>query len=137
MANRKLNRSTDQRKAMLRDLVSDLIINERIITTHARAKEVSKLADRLVTLGKKDDVHNRRQAARIVRNEIASVEETEDAFIVKDVLQKLFEDIAPRFEERNGGYTRVLKTEPRRGDGAEMSLIEFVEGPVASTTEEE
>lgn len=137
MSNRKLNRPSDQRKAMLRDLVSDLIINERIITTHARAKEVSKITDRMVTLGKTDDTHNRRQAARYVRNEVASVEETEDAFIVKDVLQKLFEDIAPRFEDRNGGYTRVLKTEPRRGDGAEMSLIEFVEGPVASTTEEE
>lgn len=128
MGYRKLGRNSSQRKAMLRDLTSDLIINERIVTTHTRAKEVSKLADRMVTLGKRGDLHSRRQAAAYLRNEIATVEETEDAIIVGDVVQKLFNDIAPRFETRNGGYTRVLKMEARRGDGATMSMLEFVEG---------
>src|SRR5690625_2087976 len=114
MAYRKLGRTSSQRKALLRDLVSDLVINERITTTVTRAKEVSKLADKLVTLGKKGDIHSRRQAASILRNELATVEETEEAIIVESVVQKLFNEIAPRFETRNGGYTRVLKTEPRR-----------------------
>ena len=127
MAYRKLGRTSSQRKALLRDLVSDLIINERITTTVTRAKEVSKLADKLVTLGKKGDIHARRQAASILRNELATVEETEEAIIVESVVQKLFNEIAPRFETRNGGYTRVLKTEPRRGDGAPMAILEFVE----------
>ena len=127
MAYRKLGRTSSQRKALLRDLVSDLIINERIKTTVTRAKEVRKLADKLVTLGKKGDLHSRRQAASVLRNELATVEETEDAIIVESVVQKLFNEIAPRFETRNGGYTRVLKTEPRRGDGAPMAILEFVE----------
>ena len=127
MAYRKLGRSSSQRKAMLRDLVSDLIINERIKTTETRAKEVSKLADKMVTLGKRGDLHARRQAAQTLRNELATVEETEEAIIVESVVQKLFNEIAPRFETRNGGYTRVLKTEPRRGDGAPMAILEFVE----------
>ncbi len=136
MANRKLGRTSSQRKAMLRDLVSDLIINERIKTTKARAKEVSKLADRLVSLGKRGDLHARRQAAKVLRNELATVEETEEAIIVESVVQKLFNEIAPRFETRNGGFTRVLKTEPRRGDGAPMAILEFVEEVNFDATEE-
>ncbi|MDN6195496.1 MAG: 50S ribosomal protein L17 [Atopostipes suicloacalis] len=127
MANRKLGRTSSQRKALLRDLVSDLIINDRIVTTVARAKETSKMADKLVTLGKRGDLHARRQAASILRNELATVAETEDEIIVESVVQKLFNDIASRYETRNGGYTRVLKTEPRRGDGAPMAVLEFVE----------
>ena len=127
MANRKLGRTSSQRKALLRDLVSDLIINERIKTTKARAKEVSKLADKMVTLGKRGDLHARRQAVKVLRNELATVEETEDAIIVESVVQKLFNEIAPRYETRNGGYTRVLNTEPRRGDGAPMAILELVE----------
>ncbi len=127
MAYRNQDVQDSQRKALLRDLVSDLVINERITTTVTRAKEVSKLADKLVTLGKKGDLHSRRQAASILRNELATVEETEEAIIVESVVQKLFNEIAPRFETRNGGYTRVLKTEPRRGDGAPMAILEFVE----------
>lgn len=135
MANRKLGRVSSQRKALLRDLVSDLIINEQIVTTLARAKETQRLAEKLVTLGKRGDLAARRQAAKLVRNEIASFEETEDAIIVENVLQKLFDTIAPRFEDRNGGYTRILKMEPRRGDAAPMALIEFVEGPVEAAEE--
>ena len=127
MAYRKLGRTSSQRKALLRDLVSDLIINERIKTTTTRAKEVAKLANKLVTLGKRGDLHARRQADQILRNELATVEETEEAIIVESVVQKLFNEIAPRFETRSGGYTRVLKTEPRRGDGAPMAILEFVE----------
>ena len=127
MGYRKLGRTSSQRKALLRDLVSDLVINERITTTVPRAKETSKLADKLVTLGKRGDLHARRQALSILRNELATVEETEDEIIVESVVQKLFNDIAPRYETRNGGYTRVLKTEPRRGDGAPMAILEFVE----------
>ena len=134
MAYRKLGRTSSQRKAMLRDLTSDLIINERIVTTESRAKEVRRLAEKMVTLGKRGDLHSRRQAAAFLRNEIASFEETEDAIIVEDVLQKLFDTLAPRFEDRNGGYTRILKMEPRRGDAAKMALLEFVEG---TETEEE
>lgn len=137
MAQRKLGRTSSQRKALLRDLVSDLIINERIKTTKSRAKEVSKLADKLVSLGKRGDLHARRQAAKVLRNELAAVEETEDAIIVESVVQKLFNEIAPRFETRNGGYTRVLKTEPRRGDGAPMAILEFVEEVNFDEVEEE
>ncbi|GAA0488979.1 MULTISPECIES: 50S ribosomal protein L17 [Alkalibacterium] len=136
MGYRKLGRTSSQRKAMLRDLTSDLFINERIVTTVTRAKEVSKLADKMITLGKRGDLHARRQAAAFVRNELATVSETEDEIVVQTVLQKLFDDIAPRFAERNGGYTRVLKTEPRRGDGAPMAVLELVEGSAASADED-
>lgn len=137
MGYRKLGRTSSQRKALLRDLVSDLVINDRITTTVPRAKETSKLADKLVTLGKRGDLHARRQALSILRNELATVEETEDEIIVESVVQKLFNDIAPRYETRNGGYTRVLKTEPRRGDGAPMAILEFVEELVVDETAED
>ena len=114
MSYRKLGRTSSQRKAMLRDLTTDLLINERIVTTEARAKEVRSTAEKMITLGKRGDLHARRQAAAFVRNEVASVrEENED-------------DIAPRYAERQGGYTRILKTEPRRGDGAPMVVLELV-----------
>ena len=137
MGYRKLGRTSSQRKAMLRDLTSDLIINERIVTTEARAKEVRSLADKMVTLAKRGDLHARRQAAAFVRNELAIVQETEDKVVVQTVLQKLFDDLAPRFAERNGGYTRILKMGPRRGDAAPMVVLEFVEGAVAAEENEE
>ncbi|MFL2075254.1 50S ribosomal protein L17 [Marinilactibacillus psychrotolerans] len=137
MGYRKLGRTSSQRKALLRDLTSDLIINERITTTETRAKEVSKMTDKMVTLGKRGDLHARRQAASFVRNELATVAETEEEIVVQTVLQKLFDDLAPRFAERNGGYTRVLKTEPRRGDGAPMAVLEFVVKADANTDSEE
>jgi large subunit ribosomal protein L17 len=133
MGYRKLGRTSSQRKAMLRDLTSDLFINERIVTTVTRAKEVSKMADKMITLGKRGDLHARRQAAAFVRNELATVSETEDEIVVQSVLQKLFNDLGPRFAERNGGYTRVLKMGPRRGDGAPMAVLELVEKTAVSS----
>ena len=115
----KLNRRSDQRKAMLRDLVTQLIIHERITTTETKAKELQRLVEKMVTLGKKDTLASRRQAAQTVR----FIEANEN----QNALQKLFSDIAPRFKERNGGYTRVLKLGPRRGDATPMAIIEFVE----------
>ncbi|AIM24408.1 50S ribosomal protein L17 [Melissococcus plutonius] len=126
MSYRKLGRTSSQRKAMLRDLTTDLIINERIVTTEARAKEVRSTAEKMITLGKSGDLHARRQAAAFVRNEVASVHEEEDTIVVESALQKLFNNLAPRYEERKGGYTRILKTEPRRGDAAPMVILELV-----------
>ena len=126
MSYRKLGRTSSQRKAMLRDLTTDLLINERIVTTEARAKEVRSLAEKMITLGKRGDLHARRQAATFVRNEVADVREENDGIVVESALQKLFNDIAPRYTERNGGYTRILKTEPRRGDAAKMVILELV-----------
>ncbi len=136
MGYRKLGRTSSQRKAMLRDLTSDLIINERIVTTEARAKEVRSLADKMVTLAKRGDLHARRQAAAFVRNELAIVRETEDEVVVQTVLQKLFDDLGPRFAERKGGYTRILKMGPRRGDAAPMVVLEFVDKAVEAEAEE-
>ena len=115
----KLNRRSDQRKAMLRDLVTQLIIHERITTTETKAKELQRLADKMVTLGKKGTLAARRQAAQTVR--FLEAGENQNA------VQKLFADIAPRFAERNGGYTRIYKLGPRRGDSTPMAIIEFVE----------
>ena len=125
---RKLNRPTDQRKAMLRNLVTSFLENGRIETTLTRAKETQSLAEKMITLGKRGDLHARRQAAAFVRNEIASenYDEATDKYTATTALQKLFDDIAPRYAERNGGYTRILKTEPRRGDAAPMAIIELV-----------
>ena len=125
---RKLGRTSSQRKAMLRDLTTDLLINESIVTTEARAKEIRKTVEKMITLGKRGDLHARRQAAAFVRNEIASenFDEATETYTSQTALQKLFDDIAPRYAERNGGYTRILKTEPRRGDAAPMAIIELV-----------
>ncbi|HRM18976.1 MAG TPA: 50S ribosomal protein L17 [Trichococcus flocculiformis] len=126
MAYRKLGRTSAQRKAMLRDLTTDLIINERITTTEARAKEIRSTTEKMITLGKRGDLAARRLAAAYVRNEVADVREEDDKIVVQSALQKLFSDIAPRYAERQGGYTRILKTEPRRGDAAQMVIIELV-----------
>lgn len=115
---RKLGRTSSQRKALLRDLVTDIIINERITTTEARAKELQKLADKMITLAKKGTLAARRQAAQTVR--------FEDAGDDQNALQKLFTELGPRYQDRTGGYTRIIKTVPRRGDGAAMAIIEFV-----------
>ena len=109
---RKLGRPTAHRNSMLRGLVTYLIENGSIETTLTRAKEVRCIAEKMVTLGKKNTLASRRQAL---------------AFITKEeVVVKLFNEIAPSYADRNGGYTRVLKIGPRRGDGAEMAIIELV-----------
>ena len=126
MAYRKLGRTSSQRKALLRDLTTDLIINERIVTTEARAKEIRSTVEKMITLGKRGDLHARRQAAAFVRNEVADVREDGESIVVETALQKLFNDLASRYSERQGGYTRILKTEPRRGDAAPMVIIELV-----------
>ncbi|MBM7542824.1 50S ribosomal protein L17 [Amphibacillus cookii] len=115
---RKLGRTTDARMALLRNLASDLIIHERLETTEAKAKDLRSVVEKMITLGKRGDLHARRQAASFLYKKDAS--ETED------VIQKLFDDIATRYEDRQGGYTRVLKLGPRRGDGANMAIIELV-----------
>jgi len=117
---RKLGRNTAQRKALLRDLVTDLIINGRIETTLPKAKELQKLADKMVTLGKTNTLSSRIRAAKIIRFEYTDDSKQQYA------IQKLFEDIAPNYRDRDGGYTRVLKLGPRRGDSAPMAIIEFV-----------
>ncbi|GAF40088.1 ribosomal protein L17 [Agrilactobacillus composti DSM 18527 = JCM 14202] len=126
MGYRKLGRASAPRKAMLRDLTTDLIINERIVTTETRAKEIRKSVEKMITLGKRGDLPARRRAAAYVRDEIADIREEEDNVVVQSALQKLFSDIAPRYTDRQGGYTRIMKTQPRRGDGAPMAIIEFV-----------
>ena len=115
---RRLGRTSDQRKALLRDLVTDLIINGRIETTEMKAKELRKLADKMVTLGKKGTLAARRQAAQLIRFEQADEKQ--------NALQKLFNEIAPKYAKRNGGYTRIYKLGKRQGDAAEMAIIEFV-----------
>ena len=122
MGYRKLGRTSDQRKAMLRNLATSLIVSERIETTEARAKEVRSVVEKLITLGKKGDLASRRNAAKTLRNvEILNEDET-----TQTALQKLFGEIAERYTERQGGYTRILKQGPRRGDGAESVIIELV-----------
>lgn len=126
MSYRKLGRKSAQRKALLRDLTTDVIINERIETTEARAKEVRKTVDKMITLGKKGDLASRRRAAAFVRNEIADARIEGEEVVVETVLNRLFDTFAERYAERNGGYTRILKKGPRRGDGAPMVILELV-----------
>ena len=109
---RKLGRTTDQRRAMLRQLTTSVLEHGRIETTTTRAKEVRKLVDKMITLGKTNTLHTRRQALSYMTQE--------------DVVTKLFEEIAPKYAERNGGYTRIIKIGPRRGDAAEISVLELV-----------
>jgi large subunit ribosomal protein L17 len=109
---RKLNLPTDQRKALLRNLVTSLLEQGRIETTLTRAKEVRSMAEKMITLGKTNTLHSRRQALEYITKE--------------DVVTKVFAEIAPKYADRNGGYTRILKTGPRRGDAAPMAVIELV-----------
>ena len=121
VAHRKLGRTSEHRLSLLRNLTAALILHERIRTTLPKAKELRPFAERLVTLGKKDSLHARRQALRIIPR--------------KNVVAKLFNEISPRFAERPGGYTRILKLGPRKGDGAEMAFIEFVDYEFSPTKE--
>lgn len=113
---RKLGRDTSHRLALMRNLAIALFTHERIHTTEAKAKELRKVADRMVTLAKKGDLHARRRAARVIQDKVA--------------LQKLFDSIASRYTQRVGGYTRIIKTVPRKGDGASMALIELVDNQI-------
>ena len=116
----KLGRKTDQKKAMVNNLVTSLFEHERIKTTETRAKEVRRHADHLITFAKRGDLHARRQVLRVIPN--------------KKVTAKLFDDIGPRFSSRNGGYTRIVKMGPRRGDNAPMCFIELVERAASEVT---
>jgi large subunit ribosomal protein L17 len=113
MANRKLGRTSSHRSAMFRNQLASLIDSERIITTLPKAKELRPLAEKLITLAKNDSVHNRRQASRKIADET--------------LIAKLFDTLGPRFSTRPGGYTRIMKLGARRGDAAEMAILELVE----------
>ncbi|MFA9380442.1 MAG: 50S ribosomal protein L17 [Acetanaerobacterium sp.] len=109
---RKLGRTSDQRRAMLRAMVTYLLENGKIETTVTRAKEVRAMAEKMITIGKTQDLHAKRQVM---------------AFVTKEtVTKKLFDEIAPRYADRNGGYSRIIRIGPRRGDAAEMAIIELV-----------
>lgn len=125
MAYRKLGRTSEHRKAMLRNLTTDLIVNGKIVTTVQKAKEVRKMAEKMITLGKKGDLSARRKAAGYIMDVVVDNDNDEDAS-VKTALQMLFDDVALRYAERNGGYTRILKMDRRRGDAAQMAIIELV-----------
>ena len=109
---RKLGLPTDQRKAMLRNLVTSLLKHGKIETTDTRAKETRTIAEKMITLGKRGDLHARRQVLSYVQEEL--------------VVKNLFDNVAPKYAERNGGYTRIIKKGPRRGDGAEIVILELV-----------
>ncbi|AQS02835.1 50S ribosomal protein L17 [Clostridium beijerinckii] len=109
---RKLGLPTDQRRAMLRNLVTSLLKHGKIETTETRAKETRSIAEKMITLGKRGDLHARRQVLSYVQEEL--------------VVKNLFDNVAPKYTERNGGYTRMIKKGPRRGDGAEIVILELV-----------
>ena len=111
-ARRKLGRTTEHREALLRNLTTSLLLHERIVTTQAKAKELRKIAERMITLAKREDLHARRQAAEVVQDE--------------RVLKKLFDALGGRYRGRNGGYTRITKLDYRMGDGAPLAAIELI-----------
>ena len=118
----KLGRTASHRKAMLSNMMTSLFTNETITTTQIRAKELKRSAEKMITFAKRGDLHARRQVLRVIAD--------------KQVVAKLFDEIGPRYKSRNGGYTRVVKMGPRRGDGAFMSIIELVDRPGASEVSE-
>ena len=109
---RKLGRTSDHRRAMMRAMVTYLFENGKIETTVTRAKEVRAVDEKMITLGKTNTLHSKRQVYSYITKE--------------EVAKKVFDEIAPKYEDRNGGYTRIIKTGPRRGDAAEMAIIELV-----------
>ena len=113
VSGRKFGREKGHRDLMLKNLVASLVKHERINTTQARAKEIRSLAERVITYGKKGTVHHRRLTFKVLKN--------------RDLVKKVFDEIAPRFETTEGGYTRVLKNGYRRGDCAPMAIIEFTQ----------
>jgi len=115
-AGRKLGRTSSHRKAMFRNMATSLFEHERIETTDTKAKELRKIAEKLITLGRKEDLHSRRQVLSFINN--------------KKVAHNFFDNIAPRYQNRNGGYTRILKVGRRRGDNAPLSIIELIQEEV-------
>jgi large subunit ribosomal protein L17 len=115
---RKFGRTSAHRLSMFRNMVSSLLEHEKLETTHEKAREVGRLAERMISLGKRGDLHARRQALRVVRG--------------REVQAKLFGELAERFADRSGGYTRVLRTRRRHGDAAEMSIVALLEPTAAS-----
>ena len=128
----KLNRSPSHRKALLRNLATSLVLHETIQTTLPRAKELKRVADKLITLGKTDSLHRRRQAMQFLRPINREAEGNAQKWTA---VHKLFVELAPRFAERAGGYTRVLRTTKRDGDKAQLAIIQFVEGEVTQKVE--
>ena len=122
-AGRKLNRTSSHRKALFRNLVTSLIEHEQVRTTDAKAKELRRITDRMITLGKRGSLHARRQALAYIRS--------------RSVVSKLFDEVAARFTERHGGYTRVVKIGHRHGDAAPMSIIELTDRGEAAKAEAE
>ena len=114
----KLGRNASHRKAMLANMVTSLLSEERVKTTHARARELRRSAEHMITFAKRGDLHARRQVLRTVAD--------------KGVVTKLFEELGPRYKGRNGGYTRIIKLGPRRGDGSFMSIVELLDRPEQS-----
>jgi large subunit ribosomal protein L17 len=119
---KKLGRTPSHRKAMFRNMVTSLLQHERIVTTAVKAKEISRHAEKMVTLGKRGDLHARRQAVSFIRSD--------------EVVKRVFSEYAQRYANREGGYTRVLKLEPRAGDNAPMALVELVDRPIADPKEQ-
>ncbi len=119
---KKLGRTPSHRKAMFRNMVTSLLMHERIVTTEVRAKEIGRIGEKMITLGKRGDLHARRQAVAYLRT--------------NEVVKKLFTEYAQRYKSRSGGYTRVLKLEPRAGDNAPMALVELVDRPVQETKDQ-
>ena len=109
---RKLNRTPSHRKALLRNMVTDLLEHEEMVTTLPKAKELRPYAEKLITLGKRESLHARRRALAVIRR--------------KSVVAKLFDDLAPRYAKRSGGYTRIIKLGNRKGDAAPLAMIELV-----------
>ncbi|HEX3577370.1 MAG TPA: 50S ribosomal protein L17 [Thermoanaerobaculia bacterium] len=122
MVNRKLGRTSAHRNALFRNQLASLIDRERIITTLPKAKELRPQIERLITLARTDSVHNRRQAVRVVD---------------ESMVAKLFDTLGPRFTDRPGGYTRIIKLGPRRGDAAEIAILEFVDFKLETEVKEE
>ena len=127
-AGKKLGRSTAHRRAMFRNLLTSLVLDERITTTDVKAKALKRLADRLVTLAKRGDLHARRRAQTMLFSQTVKIQTSKGTVLTrtsKDALAKLFDNLGPRFTDRAGGYTRVLKVGHRHGDGAPLSIIEW------------
>lgn len=119
---KKLGRTPAHRKALFRNMVTSLLKHQRIVTTEVKAKEIGRLTEKMITLGKRGDLHARRQAIAFIKS--------------NEVVKSLFSEYADRYKDRDGGYTRVIKLEPRSGDNAPMAIVELVDRPVEEKSEE-